>query len=366
MTYLTTPPTHKIPAMLAIIQKIDPAPLKSIAYVSTCAAVEYLQHILPLLTSPDYPIIIVPLHGRQTPQVRQKNFTKFTTAVSPALLLTTDLAARGLDIPAVDLSIQLDPPSDPKTFLHRAGRAGRAGRRGLSIVFLLPGRESEEYPSFLRVRKTPVSEFTSACVTVADSDARTCTTKMRAAIRRDRTLHDKGQRAFPSWVKSYEKHEAKSIFRVPDLDWRALGDAWGLLKLPRMPELRKAERAGTWDGDVTLGVTLDWTKYAYKDAAKEKKRKEDMKEAETRKKEEHVIERVGPGGPKGEFARKKRAWTDKKSAKEVKEQRRERKETKREHVRVKAMTVQERARETELKNVIAQASADRDDFTGFD
>lgn len=352
--------------MLEIIRNNDPAPLKSIAYVSTCAAVEYFQHLLPLLTSPGYPLIIVPLHGRQTPQVRQKNFTKFTTAVSPALLLTTDLAARGLDIPAVDLSIQLDPPSDPKTFLHRAGRAGRAGRRGLSIVFLLPGRESEEYPSFLRVRKTPVTEFTSASITVSDSDIVTCTTKMRAAVRTDRTLHDKGQRAFPSWVKSYEKHEAKSIFRTSDLDWRALGDAWGLLKLPRMPELRKAEKAGTWDGDATLGVTIDWEKYAYKDAAKEKKRKIEMKEAQARRLEEYATERVGPGGPKGEFARKKRAWTDKKSAKEVKEQRRERKEMKREHVRVKGMTDEERVREKQLKRVIAQASADRDDFTGFD
>ena len=50
----------------------------------------------------------------------------------------------------VDLVVQIDPPSDPKVFLHRCGRAGRAGRRGLAVTFLTPGRE-EDYVSFLAV-----------------------------------------------------------------------------------------------------------------------------------------------------------------------------------------------------------------------
>lgn len=213
-----------------------------------------------------------------------------------------------------------------------------------------------------------MSALTDAVVNVSDDEAAACITKMRAAVRKDRTLHDKGQRAFPSWVKSYDKHEAKSIFRIADLDWRALGDAWGLLKLPRMPELRKAEKAGTWDGDAGLGVKVDWARYAYKDAAKEKKRKEQMQEMEMKKAEagDNTAGVVGPGGPQGEFARKKRAWTDKKSAKEVKEQRREKKEVKREKQRVNKLTDEEKARERVLQRVIETAAADRDEFTGFD
>src|SRR5690606_34708637 len=91
---------------------------------------------------------LVPLHGKLAASVRTKNFETFTKSTSPSILLTTDLAARGLDIPQVDLVIQMDAPSDPKSFLHRAGRAGRAGRKGLAILFLGEGRE-KEYVDFL-------------------------------------------------------------------------------------------------------------------------------------------------------------------------------------------------------------------------
>lgn len=142
MTYLTTSPTEKLPALLSLLRTVQPTPTKSIAYLSTCAAVDYFSQLLPALVTAEFPLTIVPLHGKQTPTIRQKNFTRFVNTPTPTLLLTTDVAARGLDIPNVDLTIQLDPPSDPKTFLHRAGRAGRAGRRGLAVVFLLPGRET--------------------------------------------------------------------------------------------------------------------------------------------------------------------------------------------------------------------------------
>ena len=47
-----------------------------------------------------------------------------------AILLCTDVAARGLDVPDVDWIVQFDAPQEPAAFVHRVGRAGRAGRRG--------------------------------------------------------------------------------------------------------------------------------------------------------------------------------------------------------------------------------------------
>jgi ATP-dependent RNA helicase DDX55/SPB4 len=64
------------------------------------------------------------------------------TPATPSILLTTDVAARGLDLPRVDIIIQFDPPSDPKTFSHRCGRTARAGKSGRAWV-LLVGREEE-------------------------------------------------------------------------------------------------------------------------------------------------------------------------------------------------------------------------------
>jgi len=371
MTYLTTPPTHKLPALLNLLTTGQLRPQKTIAYLSTCAAVDYFQHLipslLPSLASENPPVTIIPLHGKHSPTIRQKNFLKFTTIPTPTLLLTTDLAARGLDIPSVDLTIQLDPPSDPKTFLHRAGRAGRAGRRGLAVVFLLPGHETDDYVSFLAVRKTPVTPLPHP--PISDSDATRCITRMRAEIRKDRALHDKGQRAFVSWVRSYSKHTASSIFRVQDLAWRELGEAWALLRLPRMPELKRARAAGTWDGDATLGVEVDWEGYAYRDKEREKKRRVEMQM-------QVLTSAAQPGGGSASVVngkdrkRKVNAWSDKAALHDLKEVRRAKKQTRREGERMGLMTEEERRREEELRGMIEEVRRRGpepvdDEFVGF-
>ena len=127
MTYLTVPALHKFPALKKILSSVQPTPQKTIFFVSTCTGVDYLAAILPSILGNEYSLI--PLHGKHPANVRQKNFNTYVNSQTPAILLTTDVASRGLDIPSVDLVVQLDPPADPKTFIHRCGRAGRAGRR---------------------------------------------------------------------------------------------------------------------------------------------------------------------------------------------------------------------------------------------
>ena len=86
------------------------------------------------------------LHGHLPPAARTRTLAAFSTSLAtpsaPAVLLATDVAARGLDLPHVDAVIQFDPPSDPKAFSHRCGRTARAGRSGRAYV-LLVGRETE-------------------------------------------------------------------------------------------------------------------------------------------------------------------------------------------------------------------------------
>merc|ERR1711939_784990 len=168
MTYALAKPSHKLPMLAKLLRQLEPTPLRVIVYLSTCAAVDYFQSLVP--STLPHGMVLVPLHGKHPANVRQKNFSKFAKSASPAVLLTTDVAARGLDIPSVDLVVQIDPPSDPKVFLHRCGRAGRAGRRGLSVVLLQPGRE-EDYASFLEVRKTPIEELEMPEISVSDDEA---------------------------------------------------------------------------------------------------------------------------------------------------------------------------------------------------
>ena len=50
-------------------------------------------------------------------------------------LVATDVASRGLDIPRVDLIVQMEPPRDPESYIHRSGRTARAGNQGICITF---------------------------------------------------------------------------------------------------------------------------------------------------------------------------------------------------------------------------------------
>lgn len=356
MSYLLTSPSHKFPALLSLLSQLDPTPQKSIIYLSTCAAVDYFQHIFSALLPDQFSLIT--LHGKHPPNVRQKNFSKYLTTITPTILLTTDVAARGLDIPQVDLVIQIDPPSDPKVFLHRCGRAGRAGRKGLSVIFLQPGRE-EDYIPFLEVRKTPITLLKKPKVVTTDEDAKVVTSKIRKEVLDDRALYDKGQRAFVSWVQAYSKHQASSIFRVADLDWSELGNAWGLVRLPKMPELKK------WDGDKTLGVKLDMAEYAYKDKIREKARRVAMEE------EKNKVE-TGPSEEVLKKRKEREAWSHKHEQQDVKEARREKKKRKREAERLEKMTDEERVKEQELQDLIEQVKRKKvkddadEEFQGFD
>lgn len=73
-----------------------------------------------------------PLHGQLTQTQRLGSLNKFK-AGKANILLATDVAARGLDIPSVDLVINYDIPTDSKAYIHRVGRTARAGRLGKSV-----------------------------------------------------------------------------------------------------------------------------------------------------------------------------------------------------------------------------------------
>ena len=91
------------------------------------------------LTSTHLPSsLVAPLQGRQKQAKRTNTFFEFCNAKT-GVLLCTDVAARGLDIPAVDWIIQFDPPDDPKEYIHRVGRTARGkDGSGRALLFLMP------------------------------------------------------------------------------------------------------------------------------------------------------------------------------------------------------------------------------------
>jgi ATP-dependent RNA helicase DDX47/RRP3 len=74
----------------------------------------------------------IPIHGQLSQSARLGALGKFR-AKSRNILVATDLAARGLDIPNVDCVVNFDLPDDSKTYVHRVGRTARAGKSGRAI-----------------------------------------------------------------------------------------------------------------------------------------------------------------------------------------------------------------------------------------
>ncbi|KAL2222750.1 putative ATP-dependent RNA helicase [Thermoascus aurantiacus ATCC 26904] len=77
----------------------------------------------------------IPLHGQLSQSARLGALGKFR-ARSRDILIATDVAARGLDIPSVDVVLNFDLPQDSKTYIHRVGRTARAGKSGRAISFV--------------------------------------------------------------------------------------------------------------------------------------------------------------------------------------------------------------------------------------
>lgn len=102
----------------------------AIVFVSTCANAQRLALMLRNLGFP-----AIPIHGQLTQAHRLGALNKFK-AGDRNILIATDVASRGLDIPAVDVVINFDVPSHSKDYIHRVGRTARAGRSGKSITLV--------------------------------------------------------------------------------------------------------------------------------------------------------------------------------------------------------------------------------------
>lgn len=102
----------------------------AIIFTRTC---NDCQRIAMMLKNLGFPA--VPLHGQLTMTKRVGALSKFKSG-NLKLLIATDVAARGLDIPLVDVVINYDVPTHSKDYIHRVGRTARAGRSGKSLTLV--------------------------------------------------------------------------------------------------------------------------------------------------------------------------------------------------------------------------------------
>jgi len=82
------------------------------------------------------------LHGGKAQNARNRAIAAFKDGQTP-VLVATDVAARGIHVDDVSLVVHVDPPADPKDYLHRAGRTARAGDSGTVVTLVTPAEQGE-------------------------------------------------------------------------------------------------------------------------------------------------------------------------------------------------------------------------------
>lgn len=116
--------------LLTSLDQQSPRVRSAIIFVSTCRGCQALSLLLGELGLP-----CAALHSGKKQAARLAALASFKSEQVP-LLLATDVASRGLDIPSVDLVVNYDLPVDAKDYVHRVGRTARAGRGGWSLSFV--------------------------------------------------------------------------------------------------------------------------------------------------------------------------------------------------------------------------------------
>ena len=139
LAFFWTTPAEKMAAMMAILQDIvDVRPSQSDAKQSTQVMIfvstkHHVEYLTTLLRAIGYRVSFI--YGSLHQVARKEQLAAFRSNATE-ILIVTDVAARGIDIPIMDHVLNYDFPSTPQQFIHRVGRTARAGRKGqaLSLV----------------------------------------------------------------------------------------------------------------------------------------------------------------------------------------------------------------------------------------
>ncbi|KAM3514629.1 hypothetical protein MY11210_001735 [Beauveria gryllotalpidicola] len=128
--HLQVPVTHKEHYLHVLLLTEANAGKTVMLFCNRTATADFLHHMLRLLDHR-----VTSLHSKLPQRQRVDNLARFRASAA-RILIATDVAARGLDIPEVSLVINYDVPRDPDDYIHRVGRTARAGRAGEAVTFV--------------------------------------------------------------------------------------------------------------------------------------------------------------------------------------------------------------------------------------
>ncbi|KAH7337634.1 DEAD-domain-containing protein [Rhizoctonia solani] len=226
--YAICPLDRKLDALFGFIKTHLQS--KALVFMSSCKQVRFVFETFCKM-HPGIPLMH--LHGKQKQTKRLDIFQKFSSS-KHAFLFATDVAARGLDFPAVDWVLQLDAPEDADTYVHRVGRTARYERKGQSLLFLCPSEE-EGMVTVLKAKGIDVQP-----IKIKESKLASLENSLQKFAFEDPDIKYLAQRAFISYVKSIYLQKDKSIFQLDKLPLDAFAAALGLPGAPKVKFIDQA------------------------------------------------------------------------------------------------------------------------------
>lgn len=263
--YAKVPCGSRLTVLLSILKSMfdREASYKIVVFFSTCDAVDFHYMLLSEFQWSPYSeseaklkqkflkCKTFRLHGNMKQEDRRTTFGSFQTE-KLALLLCTDVAARGLDIPKVRCIIQYDSAGEATEYVHRVGRTARLGERGESLLFLQPiemdylkdlekhGVALKEYPVVKVLDGFPLYGRVPRGKNFVSLESHPWVMWLQNALESfvsgEVQIKKLAKNAFCSWIRAYSAHrgDLKRIFVVKKLHLGHVAKSFALKDQPSL------------------------------------------------------------------------------------------------------------------------------------
>ncbi|KAK9691362.1 hypothetical protein RND81_09G192400 [Saponaria officinalis] len=218
--YVVVPSAQRFVFLYAFLKKNSSK--KTMVFFSSCNSVKFHSELLRYIN-----IDCLDIYSKHKPNKRQTTMSEFRKA-EKGILLCTNVAERGLDIPDVDWVIQYDPPHDPEAYIHRVGRTARGeGAKGNALLLMTP--DELHFLRHLKDHKVPVKEHI-----LDEKMVPKVQSHLEKLVGNNYYLNKSAKAAYEGYLKAYNSHFMKDAFNVHTLNLQAVATSFCLSYAPRV------------------------------------------------------------------------------------------------------------------------------------
>lgn len=194
---------------------------KIIVFVSTCKQVRFIYEAFKKFR------LGLPMYELQGHQKQKKRMAIYFTFCEKkyGLLVSTNIASRGLDFPMIDWVIQFDIPENPETYVHRIGRTARFKYEGKSLAFI--SEHEHKFVDQLKEKSINIHKIKQNPEKYLSIEA-----SLQSICSEHQDVKYLAQKALISYLKFVHKASNKALFSVRNIDTGKLAESYGLQNAP--------------------------------------------------------------------------------------------------------------------------------------